>query len=137
MQRITGNLKLFLTIACLLLLAWQAGALVSTGVDLGVCLMLNNPRLFWRSKLQQFVDFDRIHSVTHEFHLLTLETAFVVRTFFFVIFGITIVLSSLLDIGIVFCSLMMVVALYVVRLLALLVFNKKDLFPLLYVAPRG
>ena len=26
---------------------------------------------------------------------------------------------------------------YVVRLLALLVFNKKDLFPLLYVAPRG
>lgn len=138
-QRITGNLKLFLTIACLLLL-YQIGKLAHLSplvLILVFGLMLNNPKLFWRSKLQRFVDFDRIHSVTHEFHLLTLETAFVVRTFFFVIFGITIVLSSLLDIGIVFYSLMMVVALYVVRLLALLVFNKKDLFPLLYVAPRG
>ena len=128
-----------MTIACLLLL-YQIGKLAHLSplvLILVFGLILNNPKLFWRNRLTQFVDFDRMHSVTHEFYLLTLETAFVVRTFFFVIFGITIVLSSLLDIGIIFYSLMMVVALYVVRLFALLVFNKKDMFPLLYVAPRG
>lgn len=138
-QRISGNLKLFLTIACLLLI-YTLGKLVHLSpliLILVFGLMLNNPKLFWRGKTRSWVDIDRITKVTHDFHVLTLETAFVVRTFFFVIFGITIALSSLLDITIVFFSLLIVVALYVVRLGVLMLLNRKGAFPLLYIAPRG
>lgn len=138
-QRITGQLKLFLTIAVLLLI-YQIGKIIHLSplvLILVFGLMLNNSELFWRGRLAQFIDTSRVRTVAHEFHILTLETAFVVRTFFFVIFGITIALSSLLDMSIVFYALMMVVALYVVRLGVLLLFNRKDLFPLLYIAPRG
>lgn len=138
-QRISGNLKLFLTIACLLLI-YTFGKLVHLSpliLILVFGLMLNNPKLFWRGKALKWVDVDRIQKVTHDFHVLTLETAFVVRTFFFVIFGITIVLSSMMNITIVFFSLMMVVALYVVRLGVLFLLNRKETFPLLYIAPRG
>lgn len=138
-QRITGNLKLFLTIACLILI-YQVGKLFhlpSLILILVFGLILSNSEVFWRGRIRNAIDHEKLAKDTHNFHVLTLETAFVVRTFFFVIFGVTIVLSSLYNISVIFYSLMMVVALYVVRLLVLLVFNRKELFPLLYIAPRG
>ncbi|MCB0760526.1 MAG: cation:proton antiporter [Flavobacteriales bacterium] len=139
LQKITGALKLFLTISVLLLL-YSVGKIYHLSplvLILVFGLMLNNSQLFWFRGLKKFLEPEKIHTITHEFHVLTLETAFVIRTFFFVIFGITIVLSSLMDLSVVFYSLLIVVALYLVRLGALMVFKRKTIFPLLYIAPRG
>ena len=70
-------------------------------------------------------------------HVITLETAFVLRTFFFVIFGITISLVSLVDWKLALISLGIVGILFVARFLLLKIFASKDINPLLWIAPRG
>lgn len=139
LQKITGNVKLFLTIAVLLLI-YAIEKLVHLSpliLVLAFGLMLNNHKLFFVKRMRQLVNDDKIESITKDFHVLTLETAFVIRTFFFVIFGITIVLSSLMSWSVIFYSLVIVVILYLVRFLFLMLFARKDTFPMLYIAPRG
>jgi NhaP-type Na+/H+ or K+/H+ antiporter len=139
LQRITGHLKLFLTIAALLLI-YSLGELYhlsSLIMILAFGISLNNYKLFWRGKLSKFINGEKLEKVTRDFHMITLESAFVIRTFFFVIFGITIALSSIVDVGVWFYSLVIVVILYSVRLLWLWLLERKAIFPLLYIAPRG
>ncbi|MDP4588734.1 MAG: cation:proton antiporter [Flavobacteriales bacterium] len=139
LQKITGNVKLFLTIAVLLLI-YAIEKLVHLSpliLVLAFGLMLNNHKLFFVKRMRQLVNDKKIESITKDFHVLTLETAFVIRTFFFVIFGITIVLSSLMNWSVIFYSLVIVVILYLVRFLFLMLFARKDTFPMLYIAPRG
>jgi len=73
----------------------------------------------------------------HELHVITLETAFVLRTFFFVIFGITISLASLIDWKLGLISIVIVALLFGVRYLCLKLFVRKDIVPQLWIAPRG
>ena len=139
LQKITGNVKLFLTIAVLLLI-YAIEKLVHLSpliLVLAFGLMLNNHKLFFVKRMRQLVNDEKIESIKKDFHVLTLETAFVIRTFFFVIFGITIVLSSLMNWSVIFYSLVIVVILYLVRFLFLMLFARKDTFPMLYIAPRG
>lgn len=139
LQRITGQVKLFLTVAILSLLyvIGKSFDLSSLVMILVFGLMLNNHKVFWRWKLKRLISDTKIKSILHDFHVLTVETAFVIRTFFFVIFGMTIVLASLVNLNVAFYSLLIVLALYAARLLMLLVFKRKSIFPLLYIAPRG
>lgn len=80
---------------------------------------------------------DPIEVIEKEFHLITLETAFVVRTFFFVVFGISITLSSLVSLNVFMISIAILVVLYFVRIVFLRLLNGKDLVPELFIAPRG
>ena len=80
---------------------------------------------------------DPIAVIEKEFHLITLETAFVVRTFFFVVFGISITLSSLVNINVFVISLAVLIVLYFVRIVFLRLFYGKSLTPELFIAPRG
>jgi len=139
LQKITSGAKLFLTVAVLLMLygfgkIYHLSPLV---LILAFGLMLNNHKLFWRGRLGKFVDDSMIQRIQNDFHLLTLESAFVIRTFFFVIFGFSIVLASLYNIQVVFYSFVIVLILYTVRLIWLAVFKSLPIFPLLYIAPRG
>lgn len=137
--KVRTGAKLFLTIAVLLLLyalgkTYHLSPLI---LILAFGLMINNSRLFWRGKLSRFVENSNIEVIRHEFHLLTLESSFVIRTFFFVIFGFSIVLSSLFNIEVVFFGLIVALLLYLMRWFSLILFVRKDIFPLLYIAPRG
>ncbi len=138
-QRIKSQLKLFLLIAVLLLLyaIGKKSGLSSLVLILFFGLMLNNTKLFFRGRLSRFADVEILKNVLHDFHMITLESAFVLRTFFFVIFGLKIVLASLVSLSVVIYSLIVAIILYLVRLALLAVFKKKDIFPLLYIAPRG
>ncbi len=138
-QKITSQLKLFLLISVLLLL-YAIGkklGLSSLVLILFFGLMLNNTKLFFRGRLSKFADTSILKDVLHDFHMITLESAFVLRTFFFVIFGIKIVLTSLVSLSVVMYSLVVAIILYVIRLGLLALFKKNDVFPLLYIAPRG
>ena len=66
-----------------------------------------------------------------------METAFVVRTFFFVLFGITITLASLLNLEVALISLGILAALYIVRIFVIKLFVQKDINPQIWLAPRG
>lgn len=138
-QRLKTQLKLFLLIAVLMLLYAVGKKLEfsSLVIILVFGLMVNNHKLFFRGVFKQLVNADALKPVLHDLHLVTLETAFVVRTFFFVIFGISISLASLIDIYVAFVSAIIILALYGARLAVLRLFKGRDVLPELYIAPRG
>ena len=78
-----------------------------------------------------------MHDLHRDYHLLTLESAFVIRTFFFVLFGMTVSLAALADIHVITEGLVICCLLYVVRFVCLLLLQRRAVFPLLYIAPRG
>ena len=138
-QKIKGQVKLFLLIAVLLLL-YAVGKkmhLSSLIIILIFGLVIANMKLFFKGKLERFLDYDKAHHIYHELHTITAETAFVVRTFFFVIFGLTIVLSSLYSFKVALISVMIMISIYLIRAVILFAFIGKDIFPQLFIAPRG
>ncbi len=138
-QKITTHVKLFLVIAILMLL-YAIGKLAhfsSLVLILTFGLMLNNPELFFRGKLSGMVKVGNLKPLLRDFHIITLESAFVLRTFFFVIFGLTISLSSLLSIKVLLVSLSVIAATYLLRYIMIRIFKNEGMNPLLYITPRG
>ncbi len=138
-QKLTSQVKLFLIIAVLMLM-YALGKrfhLSSLLIILFFGLILNNTNIFFRGKLSKYVNKETVKPIMHDFHILTLESAFVIRTFFFVIFGMFITLSSLIDVNVALISLAIIVALYAVRFIILKAIVRQDIVPQLYIAPRG
>lgn len=138
-QQIKSQAKQFLLIAVLLLL-YALGKklhLSSLIIILIFGLIIANMNLFFGGFLSKYLNKERAEQIYHELHIITLETAFVVRTFFFVIFGITIVISSLFSINVAITSILIIVSIYIIRFIILRVFVGGDIFPQLFIAPRG
>jgi NhaP-type Na+/H+ or K+/H+ antiporter len=138
-QRIKSQVKLFLLIAVLLLL-YALGKkmhLSSLIIILIFGLVIANMKLFFKGKLSKLIDFEKAHHIYHELHTITAETAFVVRTFFFVIFGLSIAISSLLSLNVTLISFLILISIYAIRYVILRIFMGKDILPQLFVAPRG
>ncbi len=100
-------------------------------------LVIANMDLFFQGPLKKWLDKDKAKDIYHGLHVVTLETAFVVRTFFFVIFGITIVFSSLASWQVVGVSALCLAVIYVIRFIILRVSIGTDILPQLFIAPRG
>ena len=138
-QHIKSHTKLFLLIAVLLLL-YSIGKLMhlsSLIIILIFGLLIANMKLFFRGKLGEWLHLEKASHIYEGLHVITMETAFVVRTFFFVIFGITISLASLANINVAIVSLLIILSIYVIRFVILRLFMGKDIIPQLFVAPRG
>jgi Kef-type K+ transport system membrane component KefB len=146
LQKIESGVRLFLSIAVLLLIyAIQKLLHLSPLILILIFgLMLNNHKLFFPNWLGMFNGWpgkllkdDRMRALHHDFHILTLESAFVIRTFFFVLFGMTVSLAALKNLEVLFHGMVISVLLYTVRLVLLQVMKVRPLVPLLYIAPRG
>lgn len=138
-QHLKMQVKLFLIIAVLLML-FAIGKyfhLSSLLIILAFGLVLNNTDLFFRGFLKKHFDKAAVAPILHDFHSLTLESAFLIRTFFFVVFGLSITVSSLYNIEVAVNSLAIVGIIYGVRLLTLRIFAKEHIRPEVYIAPRG
>ncbi len=138
-QQIKSQAKLFLLIAVLLLLyavgkAFHLSALI---IILIFGLVIANVKLFFPGKMKIFLEEKKMAQIYHELHIITLETAFVVRTFFFVIFGLTIIISSLFNWNVALVSILIIVSIYIIRFATLRLFIGKDILPQLFIAPRG
>jgi NhaP-type Na+/H+ or K+/H+ antiporter len=135
-----GHIRLFLLISILLLL-FSVGKLFHLSpllIILVFGLMLSNHQTFFKIfKNELDPDDDPIEKIEKEFHLITLETAFLVRTFFFVCFGLTINISALLDPHVLIVSLAVLILLYVIRTIFLKLIAPKNFLPELWIAPRG
>lgn len=139
-QRLTSQVKLFLVIS-LLMLMYALGKklhLSSLLIILAFGLVLNNTNIFFRGeKLGKLVNEEKVKPIMHDFHILTLESAFVIRTFFFVLFGMFITLNSIFNVNVAIVSGCIILALYAVRFLCLKFIVKTDISPQIYIAPRG
>ncbi|MEM9672805.1 MAG: cation:proton antiporter [Cyclobacteriaceae bacterium] len=138
-QKLDTSVKLFLLISVLLLL-YSVGKLFhlsSLIIILIFGLILNNHKLFFFGRLKQLIDFRAVSSVLNNFRLITMESAFVVRTFFFVIFGMTITIATIFDSKVAWVSVILLAIIFILRFILLKLFIRRDILPQLFIAPRG
>jgi len=138
-QKLQMQVKLFLIISVLMLL-FAVGKyfhLSSLLIILTFGLVLNNTDVFFQGRLAALFDKEKVKPILHDFHTLTLESAFLVRTFFFVVFGLSITLSSLYNAEVAVNSFVIVAILYAIRFILLKLFARQNVFPELWIAPRG
>ncbi|MCF6182846.1 cation:proton antiporter [Lutibacter sp.] len=139
-QKLTSHVKLFLIIA-VLMLVYALGSishLSSLIIILFFGLILNNTDIFFIGRFKKLIQKERIKPIFKEFYVITLESAFILRTFFFVMFGVTISLISLVNYEVAIQSIAFVTILYAVRFMFLkIIFWNKSITPELFIAPRG
>ena len=143
-QKLTGQAKLFLLISVLMILYACAEMLnfSSLIIILMFGLILNNYKLFFKGLLLRLIENEeKVESIIDDFKVVTLESAFVVRTFFFIIFGWSIKITDLFDLKSFVIGSTIVLIIFSVRMVTLLVFSKttsvKNITPELFLAPRG
>ena len=138
-QKITTELKLFLLIAVLILLYALSKMLhlSSLLIILVFGMILSNRHIFFPGKLRRFLDEGHMSTIFDNFKMITLESSFIVRTFFFVIFGFTIILASLLDLKVWVVSILILGILYGIRFAYFKFIIRNNIQPEVWMAPRG
>ena len=138
-QNIKGHDKLFLLISILLLL-YAVGKLFhlsSLIIILIFGMILNNHRVFFIGGLSKLIDDDKVESILSDFKVVTGESAFVIRTFFFIIFGWSVSVGSMFNLKSIAIGIALLIIIYVIRAICLFIFSGKNIFPQIFLAPRG
>lgn len=138
-QKIRTELKLFLLIAVLILLYSLSKMfhLSSLLIILVFGMILSNRHIFFPGKMRKFLNEKQMTTIFHNFKMVTLESSFIVRTFFFVIFGFTIVLANLWELKVWIVSAMILGILFGTRYAYFRLIIRKNIFPEVWMAPRG
>lgn len=139
LDKLQSQVKLFLLIAVLVLL-YSIGKLFhfsSLVMILVFGIILNNSPIFFSGRMKRWIDLPALKVVQNDFQILTMESTFFIRTFFFVIFGITLELGNLLDKRAALISLAIISGIYLIRAVILKIFMVKRIFPEVFVSPRG
>ena len=138
-QNIKGHDKLFLLISILLLL-YAVGKLFhlsSLIIILIFGVILNNYKLFFAGGLSKLIEEEKVESILSDFKVVTGESAFVVRTFFFIIFGWSVSVGSMFNLKSIAIGIALLIIIYVIRAICLFIFSGKNIFPQIFLAPRG
>lgn len=138
-QNIKGHDKLFLLISILLLL-YAVGKLFhlsSLIIILIFGMILNNYKVFFAGGLSRLINDEKVEHILADFKVVTGESAFVVRTFFFIIFGWSVSVGSMFNLKSIAIGIALLAIIYVVRAICLFIFSGKNIFPQIFLAPRG
>lgn len=133
------NIKFFLVFALLIFL-YVSGKLLhlpSLIIILVFGLLMNNWNLVSIKKIQQYFPQKQVEGITHLLHSITAESSFLIRTFFFVLFGFSIDLRLIMNTEVVLAGSIIVFTLLIVRFLYLRFFLKEQVFPEVVFIPRG
>ncbi|MBC8301814.1 MAG: cation:proton antiporter [Pelagibacterales bacterium] len=141
-QRIEHHVKFFLILA-LLILAYEIGKdilkLPSLVLIFIFGIFLGNFSNLIPERLKRYVKTEKVgKDDLHEFNLLTAESTFLVRTFFFLFFGFSIPIESFVEFEPYIIGATVLLIMYGVRYFYLAVTNSdNESKPLLYFSPRG
>ncbi|GAB2468596.1 hypothetical protein GCM10011375_30010 [Hymenobacter qilianensis] len=139
LDRIRLHIKFFLIFAFLVLIYSLAKKLHLSSLLLVLAfgLAVNNAELFLRGPLRRLLHPERLAEELHQFKSITAESAFLIRTFFFLLFGYSITLTNLISVTLLWQGLLIVAVLTVIRFFYLRYIAKSDLIPELFIAPKG
>ena len=138
-QKIKTEIKFFLFLAILALL-FSVGEYFHYSALLIILifgLVLNNVHAFFKGRLKKIIDEKKVAGIRNEFVMITNETSFLIRTFFFVMFGVTMNLEGLFHVEPIIISCLIMLVIFLTRALNLKVFLKSTIFPQMLIAPRG
>lgn len=138
-SRINHHVK-YLPIISALFIVYAVGKIYHLSSLLAILvfgLFLNNTELFIKGKLNDFFKNDLFEKELEQFKKLTAESAFIIRTFFFLIFGYATNVNELADLDAWIVSGLILLAIIGTRYITLKTSFRGNLSPLLYIAPRG
>ncbi|MBT3300972.1 MAG: sodium:proton exchanger [Bacteroidetes bacterium] len=138
-QKIKSKVRLVLLLSILFLLytIGKMSHLSALFIILIFGLVLNNNRFITRGKWAKYFKKEAISDVLADMQIITIESSFVVRTLFFVLFGLTISITSFYNLKVITISLLFLAILFGIRFITLFLIQGKKLLPQLFIAPRG
>jgi hypothetical protein len=139
LKRIMHHLKFFLIIS-VLILVYGIGKiyhLPTLVIVLAFGLFLNNLHWIQLPWFRQTFSYDNFTKDLNQLTQLSGESAFIVRTFFFLIFGFTLDIKSLLNISVLQSGLVIVLLTYLIRILYQRIFVKSASWAEIFLSPRG
>jgi len=137
--RLTHHIKSFLIIAILILVysIGQSYHLSSLIIVLALGLFLNNAGQIKSSWFRKYFIYPTLAYDIKQLFQLSAESAFIMRTFFFIIFGYTMDVYQLQNWAVIINGGLVLLILYTVRFLYLQFVLKRGLMPELVIIPRG
>lgn len=138
-QYVRSEAKFFLFLAVLVLLYAIAKLfhLSSLLIILSFGLLLRNYKVLLFGKLKDWFKPDAIDLVFDNFKMITIETSFLVRTFFFVVFGMSMSLDSIASIWVWLISGAILLGIFAIHYIVYKGIVKKNILPQAFIAPRG
>lgn len=139
MGRLVHHIKFFLIIAILILVyaIGQSYHLSSLVLILSTGLFLNNADTIENVWFRSVFLYKNLTADLSQLYQLSAESAFILRTFFFVIFGFTMNIGDLNNKIVLANGFFILISIYIIRVVFLKIFKKENLSPILYIAPRG
>lgn len=137
--RITHHVKFFLIIALLILVyaIGQTFHLSALVVVLTLGLFFNNADQIKAPWFRKIFIYHGLAVDLKQLFQLSAESAFLMRTFFFVIFGFTMDINQLQKWSVVIVGGLILLAIYLIRFLYIRFVSKTDMMPELVIVPRG
>lgn len=140
LQKIEHHVKFFLILA-LLILVYAFGKIFHLPALVTIFifgLFLSNVKALLPKVMKQRLDIDATEKGLHEFHLLTAESTFLVKTFFFLFFGFSIDISTFTSFVPIAYGLIIFGIMLGLRYLYFVVTRLKiGPTPLVFITPRG
>lgn len=138
-HKITSRIKLFLFLSILAML-FAIGKYLhysSLIIVLIFGLILNNSKFFFKNFMSKYINHYEIGYIRDEFRQITEESSFLIRTFFFIVFGMSLQINDLADLRVILLGSFIMIILYLIRGLNLKLFMKTSIMPEVLIAPRG
>ncbi|HEY1010958.1 MAG: cation:proton antiporter [Daejeonella sp.] len=134
-----GHIKVFLILSIVVLVysVSKQMHLPSLFFILVFGLVLNNSEPFLKGKLKKFLHPEKLISVNTELKSMTAELAFLIRTFFFLLFGYSLDVTLVLSGTVLLTGSAIMLVILVIRYVFLRYISQTNIFPELFIAPRG
>ncbi len=138
-MKIGIGVKFFLifSVLCLLYGLGELIHLPSLLVVLVFGLVINNYQIIPLGKFSNLIKARTLTPVLDTIKLLTDETSFLIRTFFFILFGYSVDISVLFNVEVLKIGSLIMLILLAVRYFYIRVILGTKVFPLLFLMPRG
>lgn len=133
------NIRFFLVFALLIFL-YVSGKLLhlpSLIIILIFGMLINNWNLVSVKWIHQYFPQKEVENITVLLHSITAESSFLIRTFFFVLFGFSINLKAALQNEVMLVGSIIVAVLLITRFLYLRFFLRAQVYPEVVFIPRG
>ncbi len=139
-QKIEQKVKFFLILA-LLILVYAFGKLFHLPALVTIFIFgifLSNVRVLLPKFLRENLNLEQNKKELSDFHILTAESTFIVRTFFFLFFGFSVNLETFLSFSPFIYGFLIFLTMFIIRYLYLgLTTFKLNPSPLVFMGPRG
>ena len=134
-----GHIKVFLILSILILVYSLSKQLhlPSLFFILVFGLVLNNVEPYLKGWLKDYLHPEKLLEVNIELKTMTAELAFLIRTFFFLLFGYSIDISLIILRPVVLTGTLVILVILLLRYVFLRFISKTNIFPELFIAPRG